>query len=250
VIWSNLVKYMSNLIQLPNLIQLMRNTFWPINTLGFASFPIVVWSKALINPHSLLGIALNNISWKVPDTASSMNAILFTVKFHLKAWEESHSSPTAWVPPSFGFQANFDDALRPSFSVVAAVLSDHFGFILAACTKKLPRVEALVGEAMAALAARFAANFGCSFIHLKGDCLLTVLAINKDHLVSGWPCAGMFILSFFSLRNWLLRKFQGVPTLGHTQLLYEQLPTMCSEAFPKTPHFYSPDGVKVEKTLL
>jgi hypothetical protein len=124
----------------------------------------------------LLGITLTNISWKVPDTASSLNAILSTVKSHLKAWEESHSSPTAWVPPSFGFQANFDDAVKPSFSVVAAVLSDHFGFILAACTKKLPRVEASVGEAMAALlAARYAANFGCSSIHVEGDCQLTTL---------------------------------------------------------------------------
>jgi hypothetical protein len=121
---------------------------------------------------------------------------------------KSHSSPTAWVPPSFGFQANFDAAIRPSFSVVTAVLSDHFGFILAACTKKLPHVEASVGEAMAALlAAWFAALFGCSSIHLEGNCQLTILAINKDHLVSCWPCARIFILSFFSLRNWSLRKF-------------------------------------------
>lgn len=70
------------------------------------------------------------------------------------------------------------------------MLSDHFSFILAACTKKLPRVEVLVGEAIAALlAARFAAHFGCFSLHLEGDCTLTILAINKDHLVSGWPCA-------------------------------------------------------------
>jgi hypothetical protein len=37
--------------------------------------------------------------------------------------------------------------------VAAIVLSDHAGFILAACSKKLHRVDALVGEALAALLA-------------------------------------------------------------------------------------------------
>ncbi|XP_059440508.1 uncharacterized protein LOC132172957 [Corylus avellana] len=193
-----------------------RNTAWPINVSVFSNLPIAEWSKAIINPSSHLGIPSDQVwefqisalvtmdcSWlarnklihngSVPDPVSCLKSISSMVKAHLKAWLDSAFVPEAWSPPPLGFlKANFDVAIRPLFSVAAVVLNDHTGLIVAVCTKKLPHLDATVGEANAALlAVSFAADFGCSSILLEGDSQLCILAINKDHLFSDWLCAPM-----------------------------------------------------------
>ena len=67
-----------------------------------------------------------------------------------------------------------------------------------------PNSEASFGEAFAALlAVRLAASYSCSSIHVEGDSLLIILAINQGHFLSDWPCALVIVdcrqqLSFFS----------------------------------------------------
>lgn len=65
---------------------------------------------------------------------------------------------------------------------------------MAARTKKLPPLEALVGEATAALLAiLLTIYFGCSSFHLEGDFLLFILAINKSQLFIDWPNACLLV---------------------------------------------------------
>jgi hypothetical protein len=110
-------------------------------------------------------------------------------------------------PPHGSFKVNFDVAVRPNFSVASAILSSHNGWILAARTQQLPPS---FGEASAALlAVRLATSYSCPSIHVEGDTLLTILAINQGHLFLDWPCAPVIAdcrqqLSFFS--SWTTSK--------------------------------------------
>jgi hypothetical protein len=38
-----------------------RTSRWPLNTESFAALPIEVWIKAIIKPHELLGIPINEV---------------------------------------------------------------------------------------------------------------------------------------------------------------------------------------------
>jgi hypothetical protein len=61
-----------------------------------------------------------------------------------------------------------------------AVLSDEFGNIIAAVSKKLVSTDVMQGEAAAALLAVCLAAFSeCDHLLLQGDALLVVLAINN-----------------------------------------------------------------------
>ena len=84
----------------------------------------------------------------------------------------------------FGYlKVNFDVAIRPNFIVVAAILSDHEGNFLAVNTLKFPPMEAVMGEAHAALlASRIAVFFGCPCLIIEGDSLLIILAMKDPHL--------------------------------------------------------------------
>jgi hypothetical protein len=80
-------------------------------------------------------------------------------------------------------KANFDVAVKNSFAMAAAVLSDDLGNIVVAASQKLVSTNVLQGEAAAALLAVF---FCCDQLLLEGDALLVVLAINNPPLFSSW----------------------------------------------------------------
>ena len=84
-------------------------------------------------------------------------------------------------------KGNFDVAVRGSYLVAAAVLSDDKGAIAGAATQRLNCTDTLQGEAIAALlTSRLATSFGCNFFSLEGDALLVVLTINNPSLFSSW----------------------------------------------------------------
>jgi hypothetical protein len=99
-----------------------------------------------------------------------------TTQHYLLAWHNSNLAD--WDPPPLGsFKVNFDVAIRPTFAVAA---SEKF---LTVNTLKLPPMDALMGEAHAALlASRLAVSMGCSPLIIEGDSLLTILAL-KDPLL-------------------------------------------------------------------
>jgi hypothetical protein len=71
--------------------------------------------------------------------------------FHLSAWLEA-GLPSFWLPPRAGsLKGNFDVAVKDSFAVAAGVMSDDSGRIILAATMKLHSLDALQGEALAAL---------------------------------------------------------------------------------------------------
>jgi hypothetical protein len=134
------------------------NIAWPLNTNSFASLPIACWTKALLKPTSFLGIprraifdfqlnaliTMDNI-WLArnklvhkgtkPDPKSALKLINNSVSHHLAAWKSNADCADDWSPPPMGLlKANFDVAIRPHFAVAAAILRDHNGEILAACS--------------------------------------------------------------------------------------------------------------------
>jgi hypothetical protein len=96
-----------------------------------------------------------------------------------------------WIPPQTCIiKANFNVTMCLFYC--AAIHCDYNGFILAACTKKLPLVETFVGEAKVALfVIRLGNSHGNPSIQVEGDYLLTIMAINKCHLFTGWLCASI-----------------------------------------------------------
>jgi hypothetical protein len=80
----------------------------------------------------------------------------------LLAWQNSNL--VDWNPlPLDSFKVNFDVAIRPTFAVAAAVLRDHSEKFLAVNALKLPLMDALIGEAHAALLApKLTVSMGCS----------------------------------------------------------------------------------------
>jgi hypothetical protein len=99
--------------------------------------------------------------------------------------------PSLWTAPAAGWiKGNFDVAVRGSYVVAAAVLSDEKGAMVGAATQRLYCSDALQGEALAALlTARLATSFGCNFFSLEGDALLVVLASNNPSIFSSWTFA-------------------------------------------------------------
>jgi hypothetical protein len=74
-------------------------------------------------------------------------------------------------------------AIRPTFVVAAIVLQEHSENFLTINTLKLPPMDALMGEAHAALlASRLTVSMDCSPLIIEGDSLLTIL-IFKDHFL-------------------------------------------------------------------
>jgi hypothetical protein len=107
---------------------------------------------------------------------------------------------------SRSIKGNFDVAIRGSLAVAAAVISDDSGNIISAATMKLYSLDALQGEALAALlTTRLAVTTGSSILHLEGDALLVVLAINKPALFSSWSfvnCISDISLELSSFHSW------------------------------------------------
>ena len=61
---------------------------------------------------------------------------------------------------------------------------------MAVCSKKLPSLDANLGEAHAALLAiSLAVSVGCPALILEGDSLLTIVVVNDPLLFSVWASA-------------------------------------------------------------
>jgi hypothetical protein len=141
-----------------------------------------------------------------PSPLKAIHQVSCTYNFHLEAWN-SKALPALWLPPAKGWvKLNFDVAVKDSFSVAAAVVSDENGDILNAATQKLHGSDALQGEAHAALlAVRLAYSMGCRLIALEGDALLVILAINNPPLFSSWNfanCLADIRLVLSSFQSW------------------------------------------------
>ncbi|XP_059446389.1 uncharacterized protein LOC132177930 [Corylus avellana] len=131
-----------------------------------------------------------------------------SLEHHLSAWRDS-TSPSIWVPPSFGWlkgNFDFDVAVRSSFSVAAGVISDASGNMIMVVTHKLSSTDALAGEAFAALlTSRLAVSLTSDKFCIEGDALLVVLAINNPSLFSSWSianCISDIIVTLSSFPSW------------------------------------------------
>ena len=196
---------------------LWRTSPWPLLISSFAARPISDWIIAIIYPSTKLDIPfadtrnfqiyaalVMDVIWfsrnKLiheaiqPDIPKIIQQLKITHNYHILAWQASTLS-SFWFPPQQGsVKGNFDVAVRGDFAVAAAVLSDHTGEIIYACTQKLLSTDVLSGEASAALlASRLTASLGFSFFTLEGDALLVILTVNKPHLFASWQFA--FIVS-------------------------------------------------------
>ena len=91
--------------------------------------------------------------------------------------------------------------VRGSFAVAAAMISDDNGSIFAAAMLKLSSMDALQGEAHAAL---LAASLGFGSFLLEWDAFLVILAINSP-LFSSWSFANCIYdirLVLSSFQSW------------------------------------------------
>jgi hypothetical protein len=78
-------------------------------------------------------------------------------------------------------------AVRGSFVVAAAVISDAMGNVILAATQELHGTDSLQGEALVALlTVQVAVSFECTSPQLEGDALLVELVINNPSLISSW----------------------------------------------------------------
>ncbi|XP_059441832.1 uncharacterized protein LOC132174155 [Corylus avellana] len=173
-----------------------------------------VWAKSLLHPTVSLGIQPQDVhSFQIsvlvlfdqiwlsrnslihggshPDPEAVLKKIRTTTLHHLHAWKSGDALSAEWLsPPPGSLKANFDVAIRPNFAVAAATLRDHEGNFLAVCSKKLPSMDANLGEAHGALlATSLAVSVGCSSLILEGDSLLSIVAIKDPHLFSDWVSA-------------------------------------------------------------
>jgi hypothetical protein len=169
---------------------LWRFSPWSFSISDFFYRPIASWILAIIFPVAILGIPKVDVKkfhlyaslmldsiWRCrnslihdgvqPSPSKVFYELSCTFNFHLKAWKDL-ALPSLWAAPVASWiKGNFDVAIRGSFAVVAAVLSDDMGDIVAAATQRLTCTEALQGEALAALlTSRLAASFGCNLFFL------------------------------------------------------------------------------------
>jgi hypothetical protein len=109
---------------------------------------------------------------------------------HLHTWKSGSALAEEWIPPPPGsLKANFDVAVQPDFAVAAATLRDHDGNFVAVCSKKLPSLDANLGEGHTALLAiSLAVSTGCTALCLEGDSLLTIV-VNDPLLFFAWASA-------------------------------------------------------------
>ena len=88
-----------------------------------------------------------------------------SLDLHLSGWKNAFP-PSLWLPPCLGMiKGNFDVAVRDSFEVAAAVVSDTSGNVILAATLKLFGSDVLQEESTAALFAGY--YLPCSFCFLE-----------------------------------------------------------------------------------
>ena len=192
---------------------LWRSSPWPISFLAYSSRPISDWVIAILSSVASFGIPKFDVKkfqlfvaftldliWRCrnlsihegvqPSPIKAIHQISCSFNFHLEAWNDI-ALPALWLLPTADWvKGNFDVAVKGSFVVAAAIISDERGDIVGAATQKLHCTDALQGEALAALlASRLAASLSCILVVLEGDALLVVLAINNSSLFSSWNFA-------------------------------------------------------------
>jgi hypothetical protein len=208
---------------------LWRSSPWPISFLGYSTRSISVWVVDILSPMAAFSIPKSEVRnfqlfvaltldliWRCrnilihegvqPSPIKASHQLSSSFNFHLKAWNDL-ALPVFWLPPAAGWvKGNFDVAVKDSFSVAAAVISDDRGNIVGAATQKLHCTDALQGEALAALlTSRLAASLGYKLLALEGDALLVVLAINCPALFSSWTfsnCIADISLVLSSFQSW------------------------------------------------
>lgn len=86
--------------------------------------------------------------------------------------------------PSTGFlKANFDVAIRKSFFVISAFISNDKDEILTACIAKISSMEVNLGvEKAALLASNLASSYGRIPLILKMDSLIVIIGINQQSI--------------------------------------------------------------------
>jgi hypothetical protein len=111
----------------------------------------------------------------------------YTLGLYLEAWNAASSFSLWTLPRINGIKGNFDVAVRDSFAVAAAVISDSSGNIITAATQQLHSTDILVGEAFAPLLAfRLALASGFDHFIIEGDAFLVILAINSPEFFPLW----------------------------------------------------------------
>jgi hypothetical protein len=172
-----------------------------------------------------------------PDIPCVLGKIQRSISNHLRAWSDLEQCDSWCCPPLGAFKLNFDVAVRSSYMVAGAVISDHEGEMIFASAKLLPLLDINAGEAQAALLALEVASQlpRHSRVFLEGDSLITILAINNPISCSEWSSVSVikdvifcFLLSPLGLRPRSL----GELISGHMLLPNGPLPIMFMEAFP------------------
>jgi hypothetical protein len=183
-----------------------------------SSQTIVAWAVSLLHPSSSFGILQQDVHrfqisvlvlldhiWMAhnslihrgpqPDPDSVAKQISSSTIHHLHTWKSGSSLAEEWLPPPLGsFKANFDVAIRPEFAVAAATFRYHDGNFVMVCSKKLPSLDANLGEAHAVLLAiSLVVSVGCTALCLKGDSLLTIVAVNDPLLFYAWASAPLIL---------------------------------------------------------
>jgi hypothetical protein len=171
---------------------------WLIITSGFSTMPISYWILAIPRKEAskfqlFTAIILDYIWFSksklihedlVHVSTKAIKQVSTSLELHLSTWHAANM-PSLWFPPLMGsVKGNFDVAVRNSFVVPAAVISDSSGNIVLAAMHKLPSIDFLQGEAFAdLLATQLVVSCGCGNFFLEGDVLLVLLAVNNPFMV-------------------------------------------------------------------
>jgi hypothetical protein len=189
-----------------------RSSFWPLDSLAWASLTLPDWIKGITTSHASFGIpkseshlfqiyaaVICDLLWFsrnkahhegiIPNISILASSIRKTTLAHAAAWKASSPSESkAWCPPSPGHhKINFDMAIRESFSAQAAVCRDHKGQIIKAISLVSPPCSPNYGEALAAqLAASLAISLKLENFTIKGDSLIVITALQHPSITQDW----------------------------------------------------------------
>jgi hypothetical protein len=189
-----------------------RSSFWPLDSLAWASLTLPNWIKGILSPHSTFGIpksethlfqifaaVLCDLLWFsrnkahhegiIPNISILASTIRNTALVHAAAWKvSSPSEPEPWCPPPLGHhKINFDTAIRESFSAQAAVCRNHKGQIIKAISLISPPCSPNYGEALAAqLAASLATSLNLENFTIEGDSLIVITALQHPSITQDW----------------------------------------------------------------
>jgi len=106
------------------------------------------------------------------------------VKFNEQAWENVAPVNNIWKASLYWFsKSQFDVAIRKSFFVISAFISNDKDEILTACIAKISSMEVNLGvEKAALLASNLASSYGRIPLILKMDSLIVIIGINQQSI--------------------------------------------------------------------